>query len=130
MSARRGSVRGERVRISSRRGLRPLSGSTALWEPPVDVYETDDRYLLTVEIPGVCASDVHVEVSGNQVVMRGRRRSRANCCDEHYSRVEGALGAFHRTFTLPEPFGAARAAARLKDGLLQVEIMKLPARQP
>ena len=102
-----------------------LGGSDALsWSPPVDIYETDDSFVVTVEIPGVDGSDVRVEVSGSELSISGNRDFDAVCSKESYHRLEGIRGRFRRSFSLPQPLDSARVTANLKDGVLRVVLPK------
>jgi HSP20 family protein len=93
--------------------------------PPVDLYETQDCYVLNAELPGVEKEDVQVEVRGTELTIWGERKLDACCCDENYHRLEGIRGRFHRTFALPEMMDVnARIHATLKDGVLRVELAK------
>ena len=93
--------------------------------PPVDLYETQDCYVLNAELPGVERADVHVEVRGAELVIWGERKVDVCCNDENYHRLEGIRGRFHRTFLLPEAMDAdAKVLASLKDGVLHVELSK------
>ena len=93
--------------------------------PPVDLYETQDCYVLTAELPGVERTDVHVEVDGAELSIWGERRVDACCSDENYHRLEGIRGRFHRTFLLPEAMDEdAKIHATLQNGVLHVELSK------
>jgi HSP20 family protein len=94
------------------------------WVPPMDVYEIDDNYVLNAELPGVDRSDIKIDFSGLEVTIRGRRRADADCGHEHYHRLEGHRGRFHRTFSLPEPVDRGRIQVDLKDGVLRVVLPK------
>jgi HSP20 family protein len=106
-----------------------LGGSDTLsWSPPVDIYETDDSFVVTVEIPGVERNDVRVEVSGSELSISGNRGFDAVCSKESYHRLEGVRGRFRRSFSLPEPLDSARVTANLKDGVLRVVLPKTSRR--
>ncbi len=93
--------------------------------PPVDLYETQDFYVLNAELPGVQREDVHVEVRGAELSIWGERKVDNYCCEENYHRLEGIRGRFHRTFLLPEVMeDDARIQATLKNGVLHVELSK------
>ena len=93
--------------------------------PPVDLYETPECYVLSAELPGVEADDVHVEVRGSELSIWGERKVDTCCSEESYHRLEGIRGRFHRSFRLPESVKSdARIAATLKDGILNVEVAK------
>ncbi len=94
------------------------------WIPCVDIYETEDHYVLSAELPGVAREDIRVEVSGRDLTIRGERRPDPACGQENYYRMEGMRGHFCRTFTLPEPMDATRVRADLKDGVLNLLIPK------
>jgi HSP20 family protein len=105
-------------------GDNPAEGSLPLI-PPVDLYETQDFYVLNAELQGVESEDVHVEVSGSELSIWGERKVDPCCSDESYHRLEGIRGRFHRTFSLPEALGDdAGVNAVLKDGVLRVELTK------
>jgi len=55
----------------------PLSGALETQQmsiPPVEVRETDLRYILCLDVPGMRKEDLEVEVNGNRLVIRGERR--------------------------------------------------------
>ena len=58
------------------------------WTPPVDIYETDDALVIKVELPGVAADDVSIDVHQNTLTLRGERKHEGEVKDEHYHRVE------------------------------------------
>jgi HSP20 family protein len=105
-------------------GDKLAEGSLAL-VPPVDLYETRDRYVLSAELPGVESEDVHVEVRGSELTIWGERKVDSCCCEESYHRLEGIRGRFHRTFSLPETLDDnTKIRASLRDGVLHVELAK------
>ncbi|MFP3913662.1 MAG: Hsp20/alpha crystallin family protein, partial [Actinomycetota bacterium] len=46
------------------------------WEPPVDIEETDDAFLVEADVPGVKQDDLDVELVDNQLTVRGETRER------------------------------------------------------
>lgn len=96
------------------------------WQPPVDLHETADAYVLTAELAGVLEADISVEASEHSVTLSGLRRERPGSC-EQYHRLERGHGEFARRFELPLPIDASQIAAVLKDGVLTVSCPKLDA---
>ncbi len=47
---------------------------TEFW-PRVNISETDKEMLITAELPGVDQKDIEVTVSGNQLVIKGEKKS-------------------------------------------------------
>jgi HSP20 family protein len=95
------------------------------WQPPVDLYETADAYVLTAEIPGVDREDIDIQTGEGRLVLSGTRQERPVRC-EQFHRLERGHGSFQRTFQLPLPVDHAAVTADLKDGVLTVRIPKLP----
>ena len=89
------------------------------WNPPIDVHETAEEYVITAELPGLGREDVQIQVSDGRVQISGRRRERDVRC-EQYHRIERGHGTFSRTFRLPLPVDASRVTADLRDGVLTI----------
>ena len=53
---------------------RPVASGTRAWTPPVDLYETKDDLVLTMEVPGVRDKDVSVSITGDLLSIKGERR--------------------------------------------------------
>ena len=100
--------------------------ATPGWVPAVDLCEIGDRYLLTVELPGLCRDDVKIDVEDGLVTLRGRRPGQS-CCPERYQQLERAQGEFSRSFRFAVPIAADEISAELVDGVLTVSIPKADA---
>jgi len=93
------------------------------WTPPVDVYETPDRYVITAELPGLSRDDIDIKLQDGLLTVAGTRRERAAAC-EQYHRVERGHGSFSRTFQLPHPIDHSAVTADLRDGVLTITCPK------
>jgi len=89
------------------------------WNPPVDLHETPDNYVVTAELPGLSREDVEIHLHDGRLTLSGSRRERGDPC-EQYHRVERGHGSFRRTFQLPIPVDADHIVADLRDGVLTV----------
>lgn len=94
------------------------------WQPPVDLYETADAYVLTAEIPGVSRDDIDIQTGDGRLTLSGARQERPVAC-EQFHRLERGHGSFQRTFQLPQPIDHGAVTADLKDGVLTVKCPKL-----
>ena len=94
------------------------------WQPPVDLHETAEAYVLTAELAGVLEADINVEATDHSVTLSGVRRERPGSC-EQYHRLERGHGEFARRFELPLAIDATKIAAVLEDGVLTVWCPKL-----
>ena len=61
--------------LLGRSGDSPDSDTPGVWRPPVDVLEQGDRYVLRVDLPGVLAADVTIEIEGGALRVSGDRRT-------------------------------------------------------
>jgi len=98
--------------------------ATPGWVPPVDLSELPDRYILTVELPGLAREDVHLDVQEATLTMRGQRPALA-CSPERYQQLERGQGQFSRSFRFALPIAANAISAELNDGVLTVTVPKL-----
>jgi HSP20 family protein len=108
---------------------RLAEAGTSGWTPPVDLYETADRFVLTAELPGLNRDDIDIQFHDGTLVLQGRRKEVPVPC-EQYHRVERGHGAFARRFTLPAAAAADRITADFRDGVLTIVIPKSPAATP
>lgn len=110
----------------SARGLRPGEEAlgTAIWSPPVDIYETDDEVILKAELPEINQKDIDIQVENNTLVLRGERKFEKDAKRENFHRIERAYGGFARSFTLPNTIDQERIKADYKDGILKIVMPK------
>ena len=104
---------------------RPASASyRRAWAPHVDVYVTNDEFVLVVDLAGVDPGSVTIEVEGEAVSITGKRASTTppECAD--YLQLEIPFGEFERTLLLPSPVEAREATANFDEGLLTVVLPK------
>jgi HSP20 family protein len=100
------------------------------WEPPVDVYETDDAIVLQVELPGVAKDAVHVELHEHTLRLSGERTRESAGTGGHYRREEGRYGAFQRAFRMPTIVDEAKIQATYTDGVLALRLPKQATATP
>ena len=93
------------------------------WLPPVDIYETDKAFVVTVDLPGLAREDIEVAIEEDMLTVSGERNP---LDDEHltFRRVERAYGSFRRSFTLPKGIEAGKIEAKLSDGVLRLRLPK------
>jgi len=94
------------------------------WAPPIDVYETDDRYVITAEVPGIARDQVELALQDNRLTIRGTRSPTAETATRHYHQVERGHGSFLRTFQFADAVDQEHIAADLRDGVLTVILPK------
>jgi HSP20 family protein len=105
----------------------PQAGGS--WTPAVDVRETKDEFVFTVEVPGVHQKDVSVSVTGDLLTIKGERRFDERPA-ETWLHVERAHGKFERTIQIPTSVQADKVRATYRDGLLEVMLPKAEEIKP
>ena len=96
--------------------------------PAADLYETDDEYVLEVEVPGFAEPDLDVSVSDHTLVVKGERTEEQKEQDGKAFRLQERLAKrFERRFELPRSVVVDKLGAEFADGLLTVRAPKTDA---
>lgn len=98
--------------------------SPATFAPTIDVADKRKHLEVTLELPGMEADDVDVEVRGDTLVVRGEKRSEEVSEEDGFYRTERSFGAFHRVIPLPAEVESDRTEATFKNGVLAVRLPK------
>ena len=96
--------------------------------PLADVEETDDAYLVEIELPGVKRGDIDVTLSGRQLTVTGERKEKERT--GMLRRRTRVTGRFHYDVTLPGADPDAEVTAGYDDGVLSVRVPKPEADRP
>ena len=95
------------------------------WTPPIDVYETPDRYVVAAELPGLTRDQIELAMADSRLTIRGQRAVTKG--DKvHYHQVERGHGAFSRTFEFNDKIDVESVTADLSAGVLTVTLPKVP----
>ena len=96
------------------------------WTPPIDVYETDDRYVIAAELPGLAREDVELALEDSRLTIRGQRSDRTATSGQviHFHQVERGHGAFARTFEFGSKIDTEAVLADLTNGVLTITLPK------
>ncbi len=92
--------------------------------PSVDLSETDDSIRLCMDVPGLNASEINVEVSGNILRISGEHKEEKKEKGRTYHRLERRVGSFSRTLTLPSDVRGEKVLAECQDGVLTITLPK------
>ncbi|OPZ59475.1 MAG: Spore protein SP21 [Deltaproteobacteria bacterium ADurb.Bin510] len=99
-----------------------------VYYPLLDVYESNEALIVEVEVPGVEAEDVEVEVLGRTLRITGQKRDGLDAQSVRYLRMERGFGRFARELEVPERFDLETVEARFTDGVLSITISRAPSR--
>ncbi|MGE0314690.1 MAG: Hsp20/alpha crystallin family protein [Lautropia sp.] len=91
----------------------------------VDVREGKDSYTVKADLPGVKKDDIHVEIDGNQVMLRAEVRKESEQREgERVLRAERYVGQFARSFSLASEIDEDKSVAKFEDGVLELTLQK------
>lgn len=97
--------------------------------PHVNLFELEDKFVLTAELPGTSAEDLDLTVANGVLAIKGKRET-DGVSPERYRRQERFQGAWQRSLNLPERILEGQMTAELKDGVLKVHLPKAPESAP
>jgi HSP20 family protein len=100
------------------------SGAGA-WMPSMDVYETEDRIVATLELPGIEPGDVEVSVEDSTLSVSGSRELSSEVKEENVHRLERRYGSFTRAITLPTTADTDKVEASFDKGVLTIAVPKV-----
>ena len=95
----------------------------------MNLSETDDALVLTVELPGMNPEDLDITVAEDSVAIRGEKKVSSVQTGEFYERFEQRTGSFSRWVSLPRPVEVNEATAAYKDNVLRLVMPKKDPKQ-
>jgi HSP20 family protein len=107
----------------------PSRTQSHVWfTPRFDVYEDNNEYVLTGDLPGVAPDGLEVTFENGELSIYGQVQPRlvqARCFAGEYG-----VGDYRRTFSVGELIDGGNISAELKDGVLTVHLPKRAEAKP
>lgn len=92
--------------------------------PPVNVYELDDEFLLTAELPATRPEDLELTISGGVLTLKGKRSDLDGVPEDRFRRQERPQGPWQRSLTIPERVREDELTAEFTNGILKICLPK------
>lgn len=92
--------------------------------PSLDVSETDTAVEVKLDLPGMKAEEIEIQLNGNLLTISGERKEEEEEKGKTYHRVERRVGRFSRSLTLPCPVEEDEVAASYQEGVLNITLPK------
>jgi HSP20 family protein len=127
------SIQDELNRLFGRtfNGVEPMRpAAIGAWIPAMDVLETEDRFVVKLELAGIDPEDVEVAVEDSTLSVSGNRELSTGTNEENYHRLERRYGSFSRSITLPQTVDTEKVEASFDKGVLTVEVPKVERAKP
>jgi HSP20 family protein len=101
-----------------------LPFSNIKWQPNTDVMETDDKYIIRMELAGVIRDNIEIFYQDERLVVSGRREDKMAKKPVRYLQLEMNYSEFERILLLPENIDEKAIEAHFEEGVLCIEIPK------
>jgi HSP20 family protein len=99
---------------------------SSVWNPPTDVYETEQNLIIKVEVAGMRDEDFEVAIEENILIILGIRPDQSE--RRAYHQMEIMYGKFEIAIQLPVNIDIDHALAEYKDGFLIITLPKMHRR--
>ncbi|PIZ36642.1 MAG: hypothetical protein COY37_08180, partial [Candidatus Aquicultor secundus] len=100
----------------------PEPEAEAMWMPSADIYQKENKLIVTMDLPDVDPKDIDVSVVENTLRIKGERKHTEEAKKENYYRSERFYGSFERVIELPMPVKTEDVEATYKDGVLTIDL--------
>ena len=104
--------------------LAQMPGGFTELAPPLDVRETDDAYIVEMELPGVNPEETEVSIEGRTVTVRGQFAQEDEKQEGNFLLRERRRGQFMRAVALPGMVEVDKATSRYENGELIITLPK------
>jgi HSP20 family protein len=104
--------------------LGAMPGGFTEFAPPLDVRETDDAYIVEVELPGVDPNNTEVSVEGRTVTVRGQFADEQERQEGNFLLRERRRGQFMRAVALPGMVDIDKVTSQYENGELMITLPK------
>lgn len=88
--------------------------------PTVNIYETEDGYLVEADMPGVTRDGLEIYLDQNELTLLGRRGAAPKLDTVRYR--ESSSADFRRVFELHPEIDTQRITARIDQGVLTLQL--------
>jgi HSP20 family protein len=103
------------------------SAQQTIWAPRIEAFQSDSRFVVRAELPGLKKEDVNVNVTDQAIILEGQRKTEQEENRDGFYHTERSYGSFYRAIPLPEGTITDSAEARFRDGVLEVTLQAPPS---
>ncbi len=96
--------------------------SGRLWNPAADVYRSNDGWIVKIDLAGVCADELEIEIDQSTLRVRGCRRDTFYKQGFSYHQMEITYSRFEKTIPFPCSIEATSLSHDYRDGFLIVNL--------
>lgn len=106
-----------------------LMPSDTRWMPAADVFETDEEFILIIDIAHIDPKDIELFMKKGYIVVKGIRREITKFKKRHYHKMEIDYGPFERKISVPVAVDEHNIKTQYKDGFMEIRLQKIVDRR-
>jgi len=99
------------------------------WFPLVDVFETDEDFIVILDISHIDPKDIEIIYKNMMLHVKGIRRELTEFKKRHYHKMEIDYGPFERKIDVPAAIDEQNIKTKYKDGFLRIKLKKIKDRR-
>ena len=100
-----------------------------VFNPAVDIFETERELILLADLPGVKAKDLRIDLKDNVLTLTADETALEGPGEKDVVK-EYRTGTYYRQFSLSDTIDQSKIEAVMKDGVLRLSLPKVAAATP
>jgi len=108
----------------------PVQREREFYVPPVNIFETNDHFVVEADLPGVTKDGLEITVEDNELTIIGRRDDGHEVPNAEVLYQETRPGDFRRVFELDPTIDTSNIGAKMQQGLLTLTLPKAEKVKP
>lgn len=108
-------------------GLRSYDDRSAAFAS--EVSETDDQFIISVDLPGLKKEDLKIETANGILTVSGERKREFESENSKVHSARRNYGAFKQSFNLPDSINTEEIQAHFENGVLEIFLPKKEVQQ-
>jgi HSP20 family protein len=103
-------------------GLKSFGPTPGAFKPDVEILDRGGEFIVRVEVPGLKRENITLEITDEELLIRGERKQEKEEKSEGFYRSEFSYGEFARAVPLPDGVAIDKAKAQVRDGVLEIKM--------
>lgn len=100
------------------------------FNPTMNLATEGDQYLVSLELPGVTAEDIELQMDQGVLTITGEKKEEEKKEGKNFHRVECSYGRFTRKIRFPSDVDSEKISASFENGVLKVSVPKAESAKP
>ena len=115
-------MRNEDREFSLIRSARRVIPSGRLWNPAADVYQSEDGWVVKIDLAGICSDELELEIRDSMLRISGCRRDTHYREGFIYHQMEITYSRFEKSIQFPSRIEGASIKHDYSDGFLIIKL--------